>query len=307
MAHGVMFHHFHSNEHAAKPGSIDSDGFSNMLEYLAETFNLLDAQTFLDKARSRSLGEADIVLTFDDALKSQVDVALPVLKEASITGMFNVYSSVFSGEPDPLEIYADFRATTYSDFLSFWSDFQLAAREEFPDLVSQLPSAYPGDYLSNFPFYSLEERQFRFLRDSLLRPKAYRVVMDQMLKSSSYDAAARIPSLWMSKEDLLAIAGAGHEIGLHSHSHPTRMSELPRTEQESEYVQNRDWITSELGVTPTVVAHPCGDYSAETLDVLRNLGVTVGFRSSLTPGVTDSALEIPRQDHALIAKELRDR
>ena len=304
MPHGVMFHHFHSESHAPKPGSIDSQGFRRLVLHLQESFNLLPAEVFLDKALSRSLEPDDVVLTFDDALKSQVDVALPVLEEISLTAVFNVYSSVFSGEPDPLEIYADFRAIAFDSFPGFWQDFRAVSVAQFPGETARLDSEYPLDYLSNFSFYSEEERQFRFLRDALLGPSSYRVVMDEMIARSTYDLDSRIGLLWMNKAELSRIAGGGHTVGLHSHTHPTRMSALSRENQKREYALNFEWIVSELGVTPTVVAHPCGDYSKETLEILESLGIRVGFRSSLTYGRYHSLLEIPRQDHAVLMKEL---
>jgi len=304
MAHGVMFHHFHSEDHAPKPGSIDADMLRRMLAHLRERFSLLDAGLFLERALEGSLGPKDVVLTFDDALKSQVDVARPVLEEEAISGIFNVYSSVFSGQPDRLEIYADFRAIAFKDFPSFWAEFVAVSAELFPELTLRLEHEYPSGYLSDFPFYSESERRFRFLRDSLLRPDAYRVVMDMMLDRSAYDLDSRIGSLWMDRADLVGLVRSGHVVGLHSHSHPTRMSELSREDQVEEYTLNFNWINEELGVTPFVVAHPCGDYSDETLGILGDLGIRVGFRSSLTEGPYGSLLEIPRKDHAVLMKEL---
>jgi peptidoglycan/xylan/chitin deacetylase (PgdA/CDA1 family) len=128
--------------------------------------------------------------------------------------------------------------------------------------------------------------------------------MDEMIARSSYDLSSRIGLLWMNQAELSRIAEGGHTVGLHSHTHPTRMSALSSEDQKREYELNFQWIVSELGVTPTVVAHPCGDYSKETLEILESLGIRVGFRSSLTPGMYDSTLEIPRQDHAVLMKEL---
>jgi peptidoglycan/xylan/chitin deacetylase (PgdA/CDA1 family) len=304
MAHGVMFHHFHSGHHATKPGSIDADVFRRMLEHLRAHFRLLDGEVFLEHALDGSLSPDDVVLTFDDGLKSQIDVALPILNELPVSGIFNVYSSVFSGEPDRLEIYADFRATSFEDFPSFWAEFLMVSHELFPDLTTRLADEYPDGYLTDFPFYSETERRFRFLRDALLRPASYRLVMDEMLARSAYDVKSRIGSLWMDKADLVRLADAGHLVGLHSHTHPTRMSELSKEDQELEYRLNFNWIKDELGLSPLVVAHPCGDYSEDTLGVLDELGIRVGFRSSMTEGPFGSLLEIPRKDHAVLVKEL---
>ena len=44
-------------------------------------------------------------LTFDDAVKSQIDIALPILEQFKIKSFFFVYSSIFDGKPDNLELF----------------------------------------------------------------------------------------------------------------------------------------------------------------------------------------------------------
>lgn len=299
-----MFHHFHSEKHPPKPGSFSAEQFRHGLAYLRKRYRLNNPDVFIKKTLEGSLEPTDVVLTFDDALKSQVDIAVPILKEESVLGIFNVYTSVFTGEPDPLEIYADFRVLAYPDFLSFWRELIAVSFELFPSLTLGWERKYPSDYLPEFPFYSTAERHFRFLRDAILGRDAYQEVMNLMIDRSDYDPSSRIHSLWMDKEDLANLALAGHMVGLHSHTHPTRISELAKQKQKEEYTLNFEWIREELGVLPLVVAHPCGDYSHETLSVLRDLGILVGFRSSLTNGFSHRLLEIPRKDQALLLNEM---
>jgi hypothetical protein len=45
------------------------------------------------------------------------------------------------------------------------------------------------------------------------------------------------------------------------------------------------------------MSHPCNSYNATTLSVLRELGITVGFRANMAAGKI-SELEYPREDHA---------
>jgi hypothetical protein len=53
------------------------------------------------------------------------------------------------------------------------------------------------------------------------------------------------------------------------------------------------------------MAHPLGNYSKDTLKVLKKLGILVGFRDSLKPPTIKSALEIPREDHTNILNTIR--
>ena len=52
-----------------------------------------------------------------------------------------------------------------------------------------------------------------------------------------------------------------------------------------------------------MVSHPCGSYSAETLKILENLGVRVGFRADMSD-ITKKGLEYPREDHINILRRL---
>lgn len=304
MSHGIMFHHFHSDSHSLRPGSISADDFDNMLDFIESRFRIVEPGEFLGDLEHLLQSAGSVVLTFDDGLLSQMDVAVPILRKRRYKAVFSVYSSIFSGHPDPLEIFASFREEAFPDFLSFWSQFQ---REALGDIVSDsdwVSFGFSSDYLSEFPFYSREERRFRFLRDEILGRERYFEVMWSMVQTDSFfDIEGYKSRLWMGASHLSELVADGHAVGLHSHSHPTRIDKMPKEVQALEYQQNFDWISENLGVEPNFVAHPCGRYSDETLEILGALGVTIGFCSSMRGG--GSLLEVPREDHANILREMR--
>ena len=300
-----MFHHFHSEFHSPRPGSISADEFDNMLDFIERRFKIVELEEFIGDSESSGMSAGSVVLTFDDALLSQIDVAVPILRKRGYRAVFFVYSSVFSGHPDPLEIFAAFRAEVFPDFLSFWSSFQREALGEFVSERDWFDFGFSPNYLSEFPFYSREERKFRFLRDELLGRERYFDIMWSMVESDSYfDLESCKSRLWMDVSHLSELVADGHAVGLHSHSHPTKIDKMSRAAQTIEYQQNFDWIVENVGVQPSAVAHPCGRYSAETLEILRALGVNIGFRSSMSGG-GNSPLEVPREDHANILREMR--
>ena len=78
--HGIMFHHFHDNGiHTKGQGSIDKDDFRNMINFIGRN-NILDADVFFEKSKNNKLKNNEVCLTFDDGIKCQIDVALPVLE-----------------------------------------------------------------------------------------------------------------------------------------------------------------------------------------------------------------------------------
>jgi len=112
-----------------------------------------------------------------------------------------------------------------------------------------------------------------------------------------------IDELFMTTADIQMLQQKGHEVGLHSDGHPTTMHKLDKQTQQIEYQTNYDFLKRTLGVTPRTMSHPNGNYSADTLDILWEMGISLGFRATMSPPIAPSVLEIPREDHSnLLAK-----
>ena len=306
-AHGIMFHHFHNDDHPKGQGSICADDFSNILFEIGLD-KILPAEEWLGRAINNKLSPKDVCLTFDDALKCQFDIALPVLSELNLTAFWFVYSSIFHGEIERLELYRFFRTTCFTDELEFYEEFNRALKlSPFKeDVRIALKKFIPENYLTEYLFYSNDDRQFRFLRDEVLGPKRYFSIMDNMIEQRhDFNTGNVHESLWMNNKCLKSLQGSGHVIGLHSYSHPTRIDRLSKQEQETEYKKNADHLESVLENKPSVMAHPCGAYNDVTLGVLKELNIRVGFCSSMAKA-TNSLMEFPREDHANIMSRMRN-
>ena len=124
-------------------------------------------------------------------------------------------------------------------------------------------------------------------------------------EKKNFDVSAAKKDLWVSEKDLVSIESKGHIIGLHSYSHPTKISNLSKTEQHLEYQRNYEHLSELLGQPIDVMSHPCGDYNDTTLEILKEMNISIGFRSSMSVKEIRSPLEIPREDHANIFKEMQ--
>ena len=92
-----MFHHFHDKNHVKGQGSISNLEFKSIIDFYCNNFNLLSAEIFLDKFILGKLNKDDICITFDDNLKCQYDIALPVLNDLKIKAFWFIYSSPLDG------------------------------------------------------------------------------------------------------------------------------------------------------------------------------------------------------------------
>lgn len=300
---GIMFHHFHGFGNRETQGSISATELDELIQFVGRE-RILSAEDWLQRAHQKTLNPEDTCLTFDDSLKCQYDVALPVLEAHGLTAFWFVYTSIYTGQTDRLEIYRYFRDTfpNMDDFYDAF--FSTVENSDWREMVNKSLQAFnPKLYLKDFPFYTDQDRKFRFVRDVALKTEPYYQVMDKMIAAKKFNLADITNSLWMAKDQLKDLAQKGHVIGLHSHSHPTRMGELSKIKQQEEFQENYRQIKLVTGQTPLAMSHPCNSYSEDTIEILKDLGIQIGFRANMAASKFGTQYEIPREDHAnLITK-----
>lgn len=303
--HSIMFHHFHNSKHPEGQGSLSSDDFEQMIEWLTRKHQILNADEYLYKLENDDLKNNEICLSFDDALLCQSEIAAPILDRRGIKAFFFVYSSPFCGDPDPLEIYRYFRTTEFSNIDEFYDQFFLQAKVNHPESYDNALKEFDGkNYLSAFPFYTDNDKWFRYLRDLVLGKLKYEEIMNQLMINHQFNKELASKNLWMSNKNIQELHSNGHIVGLHSYSHPTTLHSLTMKQQEAEYGKNFDHLSSLLNTKPIAMSHPCGNYNEDTLRILNKFGIRIGFRSNNSVTHINSSLEIPRNDHANIYKEM---
>ena len=121
--HGIMFHHFHDEGiHTRSQGSISKDEFYKLIKFIGRE-KILNSEEFFNRFKENKLKEKDLCLTFDDSLGCQYDIALPVLEELNIKSFFFVNSSVFTENPDLLEVNRYFRKNYFKNVNEFYDNF----------------------------------------------------------------------------------------------------------------------------------------------------------------------------------------
>ena len=298
-----MFHHFHNDKHLSSQGSIDSKTFEDMISYLQENYSLLNAEKYIEKTINNSLVENEICLTFDDSLRCQYDIALPILNKRKISAFFFfIYTSIITNSPDYLELYRYFRTICFEDIDIFYQRFFEIAESRCLGLYKKRLDEFDAEkFISDCPFYSFNDKWFRYLRDFVLIDGLYDEIMKKMMSDYEFDIKSAAKMLWMNQEHIKDIFDNGHQIGLHSHNHPTKLNELETSFQYHEYSKNLEYLERIVGKGNIIsMSHPCGSYNKDTLEILRELGIKIGFRASMLIKDIKSPLEIPREDHANI-------
>lgn len=301
---GVMFHHFHGGGHPAGPGAISADDLDAMIGFIGRE-RLLPARDWHERARTGRLAEGQLCITFDDNLRCQYDIARPVLAKHGLTAFWFVYTGANTGKSVQLEIHRYFRTTRFDGMEAFYAAlFAFLKENGHAEAVRAAFEDYePAAHFTSSPYLSDNDKRYRFLRDAALAGGAFDAAMDAMMAAMGANTGEIAGNLWMSDAELTELHEAGHLIGLHSHSHPTVMANLPAAQQRDEYRANAEHLAKVLGETVRSMSHPSNSYSADTLAILADLGIEVGFRADMAMA-KGGPLEWPRHNHATIFAEM---
>lgn len=268
------------------------------MEALRREYRIITPQQFLDNLQTGRSDPSEICLCFDCGLKSQYDIALPVLDAQGLKAFWFLYTSVFQGHIVPIEQYHHFRFFCFEDvndfYLAFFQKLEACSPARFARGVDEFNRC---GYLNWAGFYTREDRLFKFMRDKVLDTSEFDEIMQAMMRDADYDVSRHRHNLWLTPAEVRRLSDDGHIIGMHTHTHPNAIGSLSYEEQLLEYRTNQQ-ILREITQKPVrCMSHPCNSYNTDTLRILRELGIEAGFRADRNPNY-HSRYELPRIDHS---------
>ena len=297
-----MFHHFHGKKFKKSPGSINQIQFKRIIHFIKKNYNLLNAEQFIYKASKKNLHSRDVCLTFDDNLRCQFDIALPVLKKEKLSAFFFIYTSTFDQKFNLMEVTRDFINSKFRNFDEFFNFFEKIFFKKYSKEFFLFKKKFNRDYLVDYSFYSLKERKYRFIRDRILNIKKFENLLLFMMEKKKYKAHIISKKLFMNENQLRKLIKNKNHIGLHSHYHYPNLELVTPKNQIKDYKKNYQMIKKKFGVTPVSASYPFGRYNSIILDTLKKLKIKVAFLSKPQKG--NSYYKIGRIDHVNILNKL---
>jgi peptidoglycan/xylan/chitin deacetylase (PgdA/CDA1 family) len=299
-AHGLMFHRFHkSGQPPSGQGSLTNVEFGKIINHVGIA-RILTPEEWIFRLKTDSLRRHDLCITFDDGLRSQFDVALPVLERYKLKAFWFVFSSVFDGGIDRNEVWNRFATTEFISFEVFVEEFLQFHPLRDNAFKNNDYEHYTQGMQEEFPSYTENDIKFRFIRDKLILRSDFEKVIDRMVEAKGKSISKIAEDIWLTNEHLQLLYKRGHYIGLHSYDHPFLMAELPAEKQEEQYATNYKHISRITGGVVECMSHPMNSYNADTLEILSNRNIICGFRASMTPpigkAINGHSLELARED-----------
>jgi peptidoglycan/xylan/chitin deacetylase (PgdA/CDA1 family) len=220
-------------------GLSDASAFRDQLEFLADRVEIVALEDVIAAARDeRGLPERAALITFDDADRSHLEIALPLLKERAIPAIAFVVTGML-GTQEP-----------------YWWD-------EAEQLV-RLGGVTPGISGDGRPVVAALKRAGDEQRLAAL---------DELRSTAS---AAAEPRAQLREEELRELDLGGVAIGNHSVTHPC-LNRCPEDKIRNEIEGAHETLTAILGHPPAAFAYPNGDWSPAAEQIAKGAGYQLGF------------------------------
>ncbi|MBD1161754.1 polysaccharide deacetylase family protein [Pelagibacterales bacterium SAG-MED15] len=308
-AHGIMFHRFKDfkNKDSAH-GALTSKCLTKLIKFVGKK-RILNPDEWIRKLSEGKLKKEHICLTFDDGLKSQIKIALPVLKRFNLKAFWFIHCNTRPNNFDKSEIFSILIIKKFKIYKKFLDKFFKYLNIDSEIFESKSFKKYYKEIISLHNFYSKNEVKYKFLRDIYYPRKKFEKIMENFFRFYNLNVKDFYKNTWLDKKDLINLNKKGHMIGMHSFSHPYKMSKLTIKKQRLEYLKNFNYLKRILKKKPISMSHPLDSYNKNTLKILTNIGILCGFRShSKAPKgfqINQSELEMAREDPVNILKLIK--
>lgn len=304
--HGIMIHYVHDkNNPPVGQGSIPVKTFEKILKFIGIE-NFLEPINWLNKLKNGKLQKNDLCLTFDDGLRCQYDVCMPILEKYHLKCFWFVYSSVFERNFVKSMIYSCIISQHFKNINNFYQLFFSKFKSKFKTFDNKKFEDFANIGKLQYPFYTDNDLLYRFIRNYVLSKSEYENLMEEIITELNISIEKIAKKLWLTNAHIRDLSKDDHNIGLHSYDHPFRLSALPFEKQKEQYQKNAIHLRKICEKDAIAMSHPLNSYNEDTLKILNEMKIKCGFRSNMHvpegKKINPNALEIAREDITNILK-----
>ncbi len=290
----INFHYFHDDEHIPCQGSFSKSQFDKILDNIQKDYTLISPHQCLERLEKGIFTDEYAAISFDCGLKSQFDIARPVLNERGVTAFWFLYTLSLK-EPVKIEKYHHFRFYCYKSIEDFYNEYIAVVNTLYgiETIAAAENEILETNFLGWSSYYTSQDKLYKYLRDHVLGCQRHDAVMARLIKNKKYNINEHKAKLFLTRENIETLYSTGNVIGLHTHTHPNDIGSMSPADQRIEYQTNKEILESIITEPVIVMSHPCNSYNDSTIQVLKDLGIKFGFRSNYD-GIVRGLYEIPR-------------
>ena len=265
-------YHYVAEREPAEPRAIfpmTTAELAAQIEGLARNYELVGHDALLAAAGGETeLPDRACVLTFDDGLRCQYELALPVLQQLGAPAIFFVPGRPLA-ERRVLEVHK-----------------LHALRERLPDdeLRARLPDGLPEvaaeEAREHYRYDTPEAATLKFLLNIRLPASQRRELVDSLFAAEFPDEAAVADELYMDAGQVADLELGQHAVGAHSYAHQP-LAMLGNGELEEDLARVTRLLEETTGSRPRAFSYPYG--TPDTVDSRVAAGVgAAGYRVAFT-------------------------
>lgn len=255
--------------------SISPENFETQMQIIKKYCIPVKMRDMVRRIKHFQFGKKEIVISFDDAYGDNFYKAKPILEENGIPASFFVVSGAINKKEefwwDDIE-----RIILNTEKLPQVFEMAIGSRIYHWKISSQekqRPLKYsPGSYHNNT---ELSKKELYYALWEILGRLSFKEKKDILKQIASWAGqtlASRSDYLPMNFKEIVSLASSSlFEIGAHTVNHPM-LSRLSREEQKEEILQSKIALENIISTHIKGFCYPHGDYSSETLKILKNLG-----------------------------------
>jgi peptidoglycan/xylan/chitin deacetylase (PgdA/CDA1 family) len=268
----AVSYHYVSAEPAEDPRAIfpvTVDELAAQVALLGDTFEFVSRDELLAAVAGDGLlpGRA-CMITFDDGLRCQIELALPVLERLGAPAVFFV-----PGKP-----LAEGRALPVHKLQAIRERMDDARLLELLERDGLSASQFPAEAVAHYRYDTPEAARVKYLFNVALPPAERELVVDRLFSEVVADEADFVDELYASREQVRELERS-HGVGAHSYGHePPALMPAAALERDLERV--RSVLIEVTGSPPRAFSYPYGSAAAVDPTVARRVeaaGFEVGF------------------------------
>jgi len=270
----VNFHYVRHDFEAPYPAihGVTPAEFAAQLDALARAFEFVGGPRLAAAARGEAaLPDRACVVTFDDGLREQAEVAWPILQDKGIPAVFFVNTCpIFEGRPSLVHLIHLMRSRVPA------AEVAEAAAAEIADRGLALPTDLEERAAQQYRYDTPDDRRVKYMLNMVLDEAGQAAVVRRVDPGA---AAAAARAIYMDREHLRALGAAG-AVGTHAHEH-LPLARLPPADARRQVLRSTE-LLSDNGVRGVQgISYPFGSPSACSPEVAR-IAAEAGLSFGLT-------------------------
>jgi peptidoglycan/xylan/chitin deacetylase (PgdA/CDA1 family) len=273
----INYHYIRESFDASFPSifGITPSKFRSQLENLAQFGSFVSQNDIINSINGKKdLPEFSFIVTFDDGLAEQYDLALPILEQLGIPAIFFVNTRVFT-ENHVLGVHKIHQLRSVinpTELKSYVEAFISSSGKQ------QVLIAYEAKAVAHYKYDDVENAKLKYLLNFVLDLNQREALINQKF-SEVFGSEEKINSELYMKVDHLHVLHSKGLLGSHSHEHYP-IGTLDTAKQEYQINKSQEEFEKLIGKRIRSFSYPYG-----ALEACQNLASKLenaGFEFALT-------------------------